>query len=136
LLLALTLCAAPACANLLDGHYQVTALTYTINDTGPPRGFNNTGLYISATERRVRISGAWRGVPIARNMTVERTIGDTLMLRDSESPASAYKFQIRNNIVSGRHALIDESGNRQIIDLRATIRRMSREEVDRLRFLF
>jgi hypothetical protein len=125
--------AAPVKAGLLDGHYQIVNLTYVQNDDGNQRGFNNTGLYISASDRRIRIVGAFRGFPIARNMIVDRTVGDTLVLRDADNPSSVYKFSVRNNVITGRHRLAFDDGNQHIIDARATIRKLNRGEVDRLR---
>ena len=133
---AFLFCVPVSSVALLDGHYQVTNLVLTQDDGDRPRGFNNTGLYIAADSRHVRIVGAFRGYPIRRSAIVERTIGDTLVLRDAEQAASVYKFHIRNNIVTGRHSIMHENGERQVINSKATIRKMSREEVDRLRFLF
>ena len=131
--LALFLCTGLSGASLLEGHYQVVSLTYVQDDDGRQRGFNNTGLYIAADERRIRIAGAWRGIPISRDMIVDRSIGDTLVLRDAESPLSVYKFRIRNNIITGRHAVHFDDGTRHTIDASATVRKLNRDEVDRLK---
>jgi len=128
------LCTAASNANLLEGHYQITSLTYVQNDDGRQQGFNNTGLYIAATSKRVRLVGAFRGYPIAYNMIVDRVIGDTLVLKDTDNP-SIYKFRIRNNTITGRHTLLFDDGNRHTIDAKATIRKLNQGEVDRLRFI-
>jgi len=133
--LAIALCAAAPSARLLEGYFQVTNLTYTQDDDGKPRGFNNTGLYIAATDKRIRVVGAWRGIPIAHNMIVDRTIRDTLVLKDTDSPGSTYKFRVRNNEVSGRHSMTFSDGTRHIIDAKATLRRLNQGEIDRLRVI-
>ncbi|MDR0331141.1 MAG: hypothetical protein LBH93_05485 [Chitinispirillales bacterium] len=129
---ALLLCAALSAAGLLDGYYQITGLTLKYNDKDE-RGFNNTGLYISASDKRIRIAGAWRGYPIMRAAIIEKTISDTIILRDAENPQSVYKFQIRNNTIVGRHSITDENGSRQIIDSKATVRKLNQGEVDKIR---
>jgi hypothetical protein len=130
--LALILVAPASRASPLEGHYQVTSLVIAYNG-GPPRGFNNTGLYVAATDRRVRVVGAWRGVQIKRDAVVERAIGDTLVLRDAANAASVFKFHIRDNVITGRHSLNYEDGVKQIYDTKATVRRMNLDEVNRLR---
>ncbi|MDR2577937.1 MAG: hypothetical protein LBC70_03865 [Chitinispirillales bacterium] len=133
-LLAFLLCALPSNASLLEeGHYQVTSLIITQDNADRPRGFNNTGLYITVTGNRVRVAGAWRGFPIRRDAIIERTIRDTLVLRDAENSSNVFKFHIRNNVVTNRHFVTHENGTQQVIDSRATLRKLSREEVDRLR---
>ena len=130
---ALIICAAVSGAGLLDGDYQITGLTITQNDKDT-RGFNNTGLYISATDKRVKLAGAWRGYPMQRNLVIERTIGDTLVLRDADDKVSVFKFHIRNNVITGRHSLTDpDNGSRQIYDTKATVKQLNQGEVDKLR---
>lgn len=122
-------------AGLLNGAYQISGLTLKYNDKDE-RGFNNTGLYIFASDTRVRVVGAWRGIPLTRGAVVERSVGDTLFLRDAENPQSLYKFHIKNNMVTGRHAIIDEDGSRQVIDSKAAIRPLNQGEADRIKSLF
>jgi len=124
-------CVSISTAGLLDGYYQVTNLTITTN--GKPRGFNNTGLYIEASGNRVNIAGAWRGFPMKRSAVVERTVGDTLALRDTENQANLYKFHIRNNRISGRHALNRDDGTRGAIEINAVIRKLNRGEINQIR---
>jgi len=124
-------CASISTAGLLNGYYQVTNLTITRN--GTPRGFNNTDLFIEANERRVNIAGAWRGFPIRQSASIERTIGDTLILRDMENRVSIYKFHIRNNIISGRHSLSYDDGTREVIETRAVVRKLNHGEINRLK---
>jgi len=118
-------------AERLDGFYQVTSLTVT--QDGKPRGFNNTDLYILATDKHVRIAGAWRGYPMTRNMAVERVNGDTVVLRDMQDPSSYYKFQVKNNTISGRHALNYEDGTRSVMETKAVVRKLNQGEADRIR---
>jgi len=129
----LFLCAAVSSAGLLNGYYQIVGLTMTQNDRDT-RGFNNTGLYIFASDKRVKLSGAWRGYPVSYDLIVERVISDTLVLRDAESPSSLYKFRVRNNIITGRHSLTDpDNGSRQVYDTKATVRQLNQGEVDKLK---
>jgi len=136
---AVSLCAAIFAANvtagLLNGYYQISNLTLTYNDKDT-RGFNNNNLYIIASDKRVRLIGAWRGFPLVRDAIVERTIGDTLLLRDTENPQSVFKFRIHNNTIIGRHAITDEDGSRQIIDSKAVIRQLNQSEVERIKMIF
>jgi len=131
LISAILFCASISTANLLDGYYQITSLTITRNDR--PRGFNNTGLYIEASGKRVVIAGAWRGFPMKRSAIVERAIGDTLVLRDTENQASIYKFHIRDNKISGRHALNYDDGTREVIETKAVIRKLNQSEINRIK---
>jgi len=124
-------CASISTAALLDGYYQVMSLTITVNDK--PRGFNNTGLYIAANEKRVNVAGAWRGFPMKRSAVVERTIGDTLVLRDTENQASIYKFHIRDNRISGRHSLNYDDGTREIVEVNAVIKKLNQSEINRIK---
>lgn len=124
-----------ATAGLPEGVYQISGLTLKYNDKDE-RGFNNTGLYIVASGSRVRVIGAWHGIPLSRNAAIERNLSDTLFLRDVENPESLYKFHIKNNIVTGRHAIYDEDGSKQVIDSKATIRQLNRTEADRIKALF
>ncbi|MDR3013518.1 MAG: hypothetical protein LBU70_09995, partial [Chitinispirillales bacterium] len=78
----------------------------------------------------------WRGYPIRRDAIIERTIRDTLVLRDTENSSNILKFHIRNNIVTGRHSVTDEDGTQRAITARAALRKLRREEVDRLRAIF
>jgi len=117
-------------AEMLDGYYQVTSLIITQDEK--PRGFNNTGLYIAADWKRVRVAGAWRGYPMAMNMAVERVSGDTIVLRDTQNRSSYYKFHIRNNIISGRHALNYEDGTKSVVEAKAVVRKLNRDEADRI----
>jgi len=121
-------------AEQLNGYYQVTSLT--IIQDGKPRGFNNTDIYIAATDRRIKIAGAWRGYPMMRYMAVERVIGDTLVLRDTQNPSSYYKFHVKNNIIIGRHALSYEDGTRSVMDAKAVVRKLNQGEADRVRAIF
>jgi hypothetical protein len=124
-------------AGLLNGYYQISSLVMTYNDDPKSkRGFNNNNLYILASDKRLRLVGAWRGYPIMRDAIVEKTIRDTLVLRDAENPQSVYKFHIRNNIISGRHSITDEDGSRQIIDSKAVVRQLSQSEADRIKIIF
>jgi len=130
---ALIICAAVSGAELLNGQYQITGLTIVQNDKDT-RGFNNTGLYISATDKRVKLAGAWRGYPVRYDLIVERTINDTLVLRDADDNVSIFKFHIRNNIITGRHSMTDpDNGTRQVYDTKATVKRLNQGEVDKLR---
>jgi len=122
-------------AGLLEGYYQISSLVLTYNDKDK-QGFNNNNLYIMANEKRVRLVGAWRGYPIKHDALVEKTVGDTLVLRDAENPQSFFKFRVRNNTITGRHAITDEDGSRQIIDSKAVIRQLSQSEIDRLKIIF
>ena len=97
------------------------------------RGFNNTGLYISATGSRIRVVGAWRGYPIAHTLAVDGNIGDTLVLKDTDNMSALYKFRIKNNTISGRHRVLFDDGTSHVIDAKATIRQLNQNEVDRLR---
>jgi hypothetical protein len=118
-------------ADLLSGYYQITSLIITENDR--PRGFNNTGLYIYASGKRVKIAGAWRGYPFERDMIVDRTAGDTLFLRETQNPASLYKFRIKNNTITGRHALNYDDGTKQVVETKATVRKLNQGEIDKIR---
>jgi len=122
-------------AGLLDGYYQISSLVLTYNDKDK-QGFNNNNLYIMANDKRVRLIGAWRGYPLKQDAIVEKTIGDTLVLRDAENPQIVFKFRIRNNTIAGRHAITEEDGTRQIIDSKAVIRQLSQSEIDRLKIIF
>ena len=124
-------CASISAAGLLDGYYQVISLTVTRN--GNPRGFNNTGLYISVGEKRIKIAGAWRGYPIKRDLIVERTVGDSLVLRDTENQSSYYKFHVRDNKISGRHALNYDDGTREVIETRAVVKKLNQDEINRIK---
>jgi hypothetical protein len=131
----LILAALPAAALLDDGVYQISGLTLKYNDKDE-RGFNNTGLYIAAGGKRIHVVGAWRGIPLRRDAIVEKTLNDTLFLIDAETPQSRYKFQVRNKTITGRHAIIDEDGSKQVIDSKATIRLLNRAEADKIKTLF
>ena len=131
-IISLCLASAAKAEGLLDGYYQVTSLTVT-EDGKPQRGFNNSDLYIAATEKRVRIAGAWRGYPMMMNMTVERTTGDSILLRDTQNPSSYYRFQVKNNTISGRHALSYEDGARSVMETKAVLRKLNRDESDKLK---
>jgi len=122
-------------ASLLNGYYQISSLALVYNDKDK-QGFNNNNLYIMANDKRVRLVGAWRGYPLKRDAIVEKTFGDTLILRDAENPQSFFKFCVRNNTIIGRHAIIDEDGSRQIIDSKAVIRQLNQSEINRLRIIF
>jgi hypothetical protein len=139
LTLAVLLCAAlhaPAPgAALLNGYYQISSLTLKYNDKDT-QGFNNTALYIMAGDKRVRVVGAWRGYPIMRDVIIEKTVGDTLILRDTQNPQSVFKFHVRNNTITGRHSITDEDGSRQIIDSKAVIRQLNQSETDRVKIIF
>jgi hypothetical protein len=126
------LASAANAQGLLDGYYQVTSLIIS-QDGKPQRGFNNSDLYIAATDKRVRIAGAWRGYPMAVNMAVERITGDTMQLRDTQNPSSYYKFQVKHNTISGRHALSYEDGTRSVMEMKAVVRKLNRDEADRVR---
>lgn len=128
----LLFCAAALNANLPDGYYQITSLTYVQDDDGRLRGFNNAGLYVRADGRRIKIAGAFRGYPISRNLTAERTIGDTLVLKDADNAGATYKVRVRNNTVTGRQYINLDDGSLHVIDAKATIRKLNRGEVDRL----
>jgi hypothetical protein len=128
---ALICLASLANADLLNGYYQITSLTITENDR--PRGFNNTGLYIYANNKRVKIAGAWRGYPFERNMTVDRTVSDTLFLRDPQDHASLYRFHVKNNTITGRHAIKYDDGTRRIIETKAAVRKLNQSEIDRIK---
>jgi hypothetical protein len=128
----LCLASAANAEGLLDGYYQVTSLTVT-EDGKPQRGFNNSDLYISATEKRVKIAGAWRGYPMMMNMTVERVTGDSILLRDTQNPSSYYRFQVKNNTISGRHALNYEDGTRAVMETKAVVRKLNQGEADRIK---
>ncbi|GBU22145.1 hypothetical protein R80B4_02050 [Fibrobacteres bacterium R8-0-B4] len=122
---------------LLSGYYQVTSMVLTYNDDPKSKqGFNNNNLYIMAGDKRIRIVGAWRGYPIMRDAVIEKTIRDTLILRDAENPQSVYKFHIRNNIISGRHSITDEDGTRQVVDSKAVVKQLSQSEIDRIKIIF
>ena len=124
-------------AGLLNGYYQISNLALTYNDDPKSkRGFNNNNLYIIANDKRVRLVGAWRGYPIMRDAVVEKTIGDTLILRDAENPQSLFKFHIRNNTITGRHSITDEDGSRQIIDSKAVVRPLNQSETERIKIIF
>ncbi|MCL2219497.1 MAG: hypothetical protein FWC23_05770 [Chitinispirillia bacterium] len=125
--------AGTADANPLNGYYQIVTLTYVQDDDGRQRGFNNTGLYISATGSRIRVVGAWRGYPIAHTLAVDGNIGDTLVLKDTDNMSALYKFRIKNNTISGRHRVLFDDGTSHVIDAKATIRQLNQNEVDRLR---
>jgi len=127
--------ASAACGGLLNGYYQISNLLLTYNDKDK-RGFNDNNLYIVANDKRVRLVGAWRGYPIIRDAAVEKTVGDTLILRDVENPQSIFKFHIRNNTIIGRHSITDEYGSKQIIDSKAVIRQLNQNEVERLKVIF
>jgi hypothetical protein len=127
--------AADALCGLLNGYYQISRLTLTYNDKDT-QGFNNNNLYIMASDKRIRLVGAWRGYPLMRDAAIEKTVGDTLFLRDTQNPQSLFKFHIRNNTITGRHAIIDEDGSRQVIDSKATIRQLSQSEVERIKIIF
>jgi len=132
---ALLLHATGAFCGLLNGYYQISNLTLTYNDKDT-QGFNNNNLYIMASDKRIRLVGAWRGYPLMRDAVIEKTIGDTIVLRDAQNSQMLFKFRVRNNTISGRHAVIDEDGGRQVIDSKATIRQLSQSEVDRIRVIF
>jgi hypothetical protein len=134
-LLCATLPAADAWGGLLNGYYQISNLVLTYNDKDT-RGFNNNNLYIVANDKRVRLVGAWRGYPIMQDAAIEKTIGDTLILRDIQNPQSLFKFRVRNNTITGRHSITDEDGSRQVIDSKAVIRQMNQSEIDRLKIIF
>jgi hypothetical protein len=102
-------------------------------DGKPQRGFNNSDLYIAATDKRVKIAGAWRGYPMTLNMAVERVSGDTLLLRDTQNPSSHYKFYIKNNTLSGRHALNYEDGTRSVMETKAVLRKLNQGEADKVK---
>jgi hypothetical protein len=129
---ALTLCAAISSASLLSGHYQITNLTYTVNDDGRPQGFNNSGLYIVATDKRIRLVGAFRGIPVSRSLIVEKITGDIMELRDTQDMVSAYKFRVHNNMILGRHRLTAQDGSIQVIESTAIVRKLNQGEIDRL----
>jgi len=135
MLLCVTFFAADASAGLLNGYYQITSMTLTYNDKDT-QGFNNSGLYIIANDKRVRLIGAWRGYPIMRDAAIERSVGDTLILRDVQNPQSVFKFRVRNNTISGRHSITDEDGSRQVIDSKAVIRQLNQGEIDRIKNIF
>jgi len=118
-------------AALLEGYYQVTSLTVT--QDGKTRGFNNSDLYIAASGKRIRVAGAWRGYPMERDLIVERTVGDTMVLRDTQNQSSYYKFLVRNNTISGRHALNYEDGTRSVMETKAVVRKMNQGEADRIK---
>jgi len=122
-------------AQLLNGYYQISNLVLTYNDKDK-RGFNDNNLYIAASDKRVRLVGAWRGYPMMHDAVIEKTVGDTLVLRDTQNPQSVFKFRVRNNTVSGRHSITDEDGSRQIIDSKAVLRQLNQSEVDRLKIIF
>ncbi|MCL2182116.1 MAG: hypothetical protein FWB85_01425 [Chitinispirillia bacterium] len=128
----LLLFAAALNANLPDGYYQITNLTYVQDDDGKQRCFNNAGLYIYANGKKIKIAGAFRGYPISRTLTVERTISDTLVLKDAGNASATYKFRIRSNTVTGRHRIGFDDGSSHVIDAKATIRKLNQSEVDRL----
>jgi hypothetical protein len=133
---AALLFAAPAPAELLDdGVYQISGLTLKYNDKDE-RGFNNTGLYIAVSGKHIRLVGAWHGIPVRRDAAIEKTVSDTLFLTDIETPQSRYKFQVRNKTITGRHAIFDEDGSKQVIDSKAAIRLLNRTEADRIKALF
>jgi len=124
-------------AGLLNGYYQISNLALTYNDDPKSkRGFNNNNLYIIANDKRVRLVGAWRGYPIMRDAVIEKTVGDTLILRDAENPQSLFKFHIRNNTITGRHSITDEDGSRQIIDSKAVVRPLNQSETERIKIIF
>ncbi|MDR2692712.1 MAG: hypothetical protein LBB74_00660 [Chitinispirillales bacterium] len=135
ILLCAALSPAGAGAGLLNGYYQVTSLVLIHNDRDR-QGFNNNNLYILAGDKRIRVVGAWRGYPIMRDVNIEKTVGDTLILRDTENPQSVFKFRVRNNTVSGRHSITDEDGTRQIIDSKAVIKQLNQSEIDRIKIIF
>jgi len=136
---AMSLCAAlfatSAGAGLLNGYYQITSLALTYNDKDK-RGFNDNNLYIVASDKRIRLVGAWRGFPLTRDAYIEKTYGDTLLLRDAENPQSVYKFCVRNNTIIGRHAITAEDGSRQVVDSKAVIRSLNQTETDRIKTIF
>jgi len=118
-------------ANLLDGYYQVTNLIITQDER--PRGFNNSHLYIEALSGRIRLAGAWRSIPIRESLTVERVVGDTLFLRDNNNRSNHYKFHVRADTISGRHAVAHENGSRQVIETRAVLRKLNRQEIEQIK---
>jgi len=128
---AILLCASISMAGLSDGYYQVTSLTIIKNEK--PRGFNNTDLYIEVIDRRINIAGAWRGFPMKRSAVVERIIGDTLALRDTENQGSHYKFHVRDNRISGRHALNYDDGTRDVIEVRAVVKKLNQGEINSIK---
>jgi hypothetical protein len=137
LLLAVLLADSAWAGGLLNGYYQISGLVMTYNDDPKSkRGFNNNNLYIMANDKRVRLMGAWRGYPIMRDALIEKTIGDTLFLRDAENPQSLFKFHIRNNTITGRHSITDEDGSRQIIDSKAVVRQLNQSETERIKIIF
>jgi hypothetical protein len=133
---AIAVSAPNAWGGLLNGYYQISSLVLTYNDKDK-RGFNDNNLYIVASDKRVRLIGAWRGYPIIRDAAIEKTVGDTLILRDTQNPQSVFKFHIRNNTITGRHSITDEeNGSRQVIDSKAVIRKLSQNEIERLKIIF
>jgi len=122
-------------AGLLNGYYQISSMTLTYNDKDT-QGFNNSGLYIIANDKRVRLIGAWRGYPIMRDAVIEKTINDTIVLRDVQNTQSVFKFRVRNNTITGRHSITDEDGSRQVIDSKAVIRALNQGEIDRIKNIF
>ena len=135
ILICATLFATDAPAGLLNGYYQISSLTLTYNDKDK-RGYNNNNLYIIANDKRIRLVGAWRGFPLTQDANIEKTFGDTLILRDAENPQSVYKFCVRNNTIIGRHSITAEDGSRQIIDSKAVVRKLNQNEIDRLKAIF
>jgi len=131
LISVILICVSIPSAALLDGYYQVTSLTIITN--GKPKGFNNTDLYIWAGERRVNIVGAWRGFPMKRSAVIERTVGDTLVLRDMENQAIPYKFHIRGNKINGRHVLNYDDGTSGIIETKAVVKKLNQGEINRIK---
>ncbi|MDR2592731.1 MAG: hypothetical protein LBC59_07990 [Chitinispirillales bacterium] len=124
-------------SGLLSGYYQIMSLVLTYNDDPKTKqGFNNNNLYIIAGDKRIRIVGAWRGYPLMQDVIIEKTIGDTLILRDTDNPQSVFKFRVRNNTISGRHSITDEDGTRKIVDSKAVIKQLNQSESDRLKIIF
>lgn len=130
--LAILLIAAAPHARLLDGYYQITSLKVTRNGE-VIRGANNAALYIHATDKRIKITGAFRGLPFDRDMLILRVDRDTMLLCEAQNRSNQYKFLVSGQYLTGRHALNYEDGSRQVVETIATIRKMRPEEVNQLR---
>ncbi|MDR0305716.1 MAG: hypothetical protein LBI42_02645 [Chitinispirillales bacterium] len=125
------ICFSISNGSLLDGYYQVVNLVIIQNDK--PRGFNNNHLYIFAEKNRIAFAGAWRGIPIKESLTVEKIISDTLVLRDNSNQSSYYKFRVKGDSISGRHAVSRESRERLVIETKAVVRKLNPQEAERIK---
>lgn len=122
-------------SSLISGYYRISSIIISI-DGNKPKGRNTTDLYIFADGKDIRIAGIHAGVHISKEFFIDEIVSDSLVVIDKENTDNRFRFEIRKNILSGEFSIRDEEGNSRTYHASAVIRKLNREEIEKLRILF